>query len=303
MKELCENHDLFEKFMRHPWKNWDEWNTVCDLISNKGDENMKIAYEKMISWLTKGILPISLETYGLMSKEIYETKNINAISLLIIRFCNGIVGPLKVRNIHVPFETLYKIVGIPEYLIRIRHCLTHGAIPSKDELSKTAEDILNYIEQNYFVQQTECIKSRSDEYREFIVNFANNSTDDTSLFDAKTLDIDYVIGVDVFLKLVDEGTINSDNVNVAIRLLTRCAELDVNFKRMISVRLATDEKHKGKSIYTDMINLMSDSIDTDIVNEHRAADDNKTQWKYISIGMNPFGKPDARLAESEYIII
>lgn len=302
---LIENKkpSLFDKFVFCTWKDWNEWNIIIGLISNKNDENVKIASEKIISWSRRSTLPIPLEIYGFMLRELYESENINAVSLLIIRFCNRIVGSLKTQNIHVPFETLYRIAGVPEYLIKIRHCLTHGIIPSKDVLKRTAKDILDYIEMNYFEQQKEYLNNQSNKYREFIISFINNNTNDVILFDSETIDTDYAIGTDVFFNLIEEGTINSDNIGTAVGLLIRCSELSIEFKKMVSLKLASSEKYKGQTIYTNIIDLMLKHIDSDIINDYRKTDGNSIPWNYISIGMNPFGCADARLSDNEYIIL
>lgn len=127
---------------------------------------------RVSAWMVKQDLPIAVEVTASLQKALHaEEENVNALSMAIIRFINGVVEPFKNVNLAVPISTIGSSYGIPEFIITIRHSATHGKMPTFEHAAHGARAALEWLKVNYWEEQLNLLNQIESDMTENILGF------------------------------------------------------------------------------------------------------------------------------------
>ncbi|KAL7411004.1 Las1-like-domain-containing protein [Mrakia frigida] len=147
-----------------PWKNRDELAQVSSWIFNDSNdfEARKRAVKRLKTWLYAhpSSHPVALSaTLNLLSSLLLEASSSPtdphatrlSLSLSLVRFVNSLVDPLQTGQFARPIAMIAAELGIPGWLVELRHAGTHEGLPSVEVLREGAEEALNYLHLAFFL--------------------------------------------------------------------------------------------------------------------------------------------------------
>ncbi|KDQ54841.1 hypothetical protein JAAARDRAFT_209051 [Jaapia argillacea MUCL 33604] len=147
---------------RVPWTSITELEQVCSWIYS--DENdlaqLGSAARRLSAWRVSTVLPHALESALAILVVILQDKkqeNRSSLSLrqsyatAIIRLVNGLVDPLQ-RGVYArSIASIATQLGLPAWLVELRHAATHEDLPSLEVLREAARESMSWLLQNYFL--------------------------------------------------------------------------------------------------------------------------------------------------------
>ena len=126
-----------------PWKDWLEWQEVYQLLL-KGDQSSHMrAFEAIRDWQSRGRVPIAVEATSLIIVSLmrdvggYSDDGL-ADAEVIIRFVNLLTDLVQKGFYAASVETLANSIGIPSWIVQLRHTACHGSILPKASLLRRA---------------------------------------------------------------------------------------------------------------------------------------------------------------------
>eukprot|EP00088_Acartia_fossae_P027383 TRINITY_DN2813_c0_g1_i4.p1 TRINITY_DN2813_c0_g1~~TRINITY_DN2813_c0_g1_i4.p1 ORF type:complete len:536 (-),score=85.07 TRINITY_DN2813_c0_g1_i4:41-1621(-) len=139
-----------------PWSHPDEWNHVRELVLNRDRE----ALQYFQVWRSRSVrLPVGIEITAALLEASSDFTNSLSLSMGINRFINH-VSHLGM-NIY-GFSKLYsaaEALGIPEWIVDVRHDATHGQMPSLYMLRSAFDTCWSWILLNYWEHKKVCESS------------------------------------------------------------------------------------------------------------------------------------------------
>ncbi|KAG6885721.1 hypothetical protein C0993_010894, partial [Termitomyces sp. T159_Od127] len=148
---------------RVPWASLSELEQICAWIyTDENDIDAKIlAINRLSAWKAITCLPHALEsTLSLlvaMNQDILHGSSTSSLSLrqcystAIIRLVNGLVDPLQLGVYARSIASIANQLGLPHWLVELRHAATHEDLPSLDLLRNAARDSMSWLFRNYFL--------------------------------------------------------------------------------------------------------------------------------------------------------
>ncbi|OAX43619.1 Las1-domain-containing protein [Rhizopogon vinicolor AM-OR11-026] len=148
---------------RVPWANIGELDQLCSWIfADEGDlEAKQFALSRLSAWRAITALPHALEsTLSILTARLLDTsettQNYPRLSLrqnyaaAIIRMVNGLVDPLQAGAYARSIASIAAQLGLPSWLVELRHAATHEDLPSLEMLREAARESLTWLLHNYF---------------------------------------------------------------------------------------------------------------------------------------------------------
>ncbi|KIM47925.1 hypothetical protein M413DRAFT_7067 [Hebeloma cylindrosporum] len=146
---------------RVPWSSLAELDNLCaSIYADENDISSKIyAINRISAWKAVTPIPHALEsTLALLVVVVQDSQRapIPAIffrqsyAAAIIRLVNGLVDPLQVSTYARSITSIAQQLGIPSWLVELRHAATHEDLPSLDLLREAARQAMAWLLQNYF---------------------------------------------------------------------------------------------------------------------------------------------------------
>ncbi|CAL1546179.1 unnamed protein product, partial [Lymnaea stagnalis] len=83
-----------------------------------------------------------------------ETQLRSLYGLALVRFVNHVTEKGQTKATAQPVHLIARNLGIPEWIVRLRHDTTHSSLPSLDVLATGAKWALNYLRENFWECQT-----------------------------------------------------------------------------------------------------------------------------------------------------
>ncbi|GBE78457.1 Las1-domain-containing protein [Sparassis crispa] len=148
---------------RVPWESLSELDQVCSLIyADENDIDAKVqAVNRISAWRAITSLPHALEsTLALLCAILDDSRRQGLPSLLslrqsyataLIRLVNGLVDPLQVGAYARSIASIAAQLGLPAWLVELRHAATHEDLPSIDVLREAAREAMRWLLDNYFL--------------------------------------------------------------------------------------------------------------------------------------------------------
>ncbi|KAG5359174.1 Pre-rRNA-processing protein [Yarrowia sp. C11] len=139
-------------------------------------ESQKRAISRTKAYMIRGNVPHAVECTGmLVSAQIEDTDSANAISTrlamstALIRFVNGMIDPHQKGSYVMPMQVIARDIGLPVFLVDLRHTCTHETLPSLKELRAGVDEAVKWLYENYWSvekKQEELQGADSDEIKE-----------------------------------------------------------------------------------------------------------------------------------------
>ncbi|KAG0699715.1 Las1-like-domain-containing protein [Suillus ampliporus] len=149
---------------RVPWANISELDQLCSWIfMDEGDlEAKQFAINRLSAWRAVTALPHALESaLSILTARLIDTsettQNSSRLSLrqsyaaAIIRMVNGLVDPLQAGAYARSIASIAAQLGLPSWLVELRHAATHEDLPSLEMLREAARESLTWLLHNYFL--------------------------------------------------------------------------------------------------------------------------------------------------------
>ncbi|KAG6891404.1 hypothetical protein C0992_007628 [Termitomyces sp. T32_za158] len=92
-----------------------------------------------------------------MNQDNYSASSTSSLSIrqcystAIIRLVNGLVDPLQLGVYARSIASIANQLGLPPWLVELRHAATHEDLPSLDLLRDAARDSMSWLFHNYFL--------------------------------------------------------------------------------------------------------------------------------------------------------
>ncbi|KIK99925.1 hypothetical protein PAXRUDRAFT_130958 [Paxillus rubicundulus Ve08.2h10] len=148
---------------RAPWAHIGELEQICSWIyADEEDLEAKtLATNRLSAWKAVTALPHALEsTLAILAAHLLDVTSQNtqhaalaarqAYAAAIIRMVNGLVDPLQVGAYARSIASIATQLGLPPWLVELRHAATHEDLPSLELLREAARESLSWLLHNYF---------------------------------------------------------------------------------------------------------------------------------------------------------
>ncbi|KAJ7693686.1 Las1-like-domain-containing protein [Mycena rosella] len=148
---------------RVPWTSIAELDQLCSWIyTDETDLDSKTtAINRLSAWRAITPLPHALEcTLALLSAFVHDASVSQPSSHLslrhsyaaaIIRLVNGLVDPLQLGAYARSIASIANQLGLPPWLVELRHAATHEDLPSLELLRQAARESMTWLLHNYFL--------------------------------------------------------------------------------------------------------------------------------------------------------
>ncbi|KAJ6519442.1 Las1-like-domain-containing protein [Mycena sanguinolenta] len=148
---------------RVPWTSTTELDQLCSWIfTDENDLESKVkAINHLSAWRAITALPHALEsTLALLSVLMQDASDAHPSSYLslrhsyataIIRLVNGLVDPLQLGAYARSIASIANQLGLPPWLVELRHAATHEDLPSLELLRQAARESMTWLLHNYFL--------------------------------------------------------------------------------------------------------------------------------------------------------
>ncbi|KAF9015458.1 Las1-like-domain-containing protein [Cyathus striatus] len=149
---------------RVPWASTAELDQLCSWIfADDADFNSRqLAIHRLSAWKAITALPHALEsTLALLVASIHDNSSAtsspstfalrHAYAAAIIRLVNGLVDPLQLGAYARSIAAIAAQLGLPPYLVELRHAATHEELPSIELLREASRQSLTWLLNNYFL--------------------------------------------------------------------------------------------------------------------------------------------------------
>ncbi|KAJ6501686.1 Las1-like-domain-containing protein [Mycena vitilis] len=148
---------------RVPWTSIIELDQLCSWVfTDETDlESKAKAVNRLAAWRAVTPLPHALEsTLALLSALIQDASISAPLSYLslrhsyaaaIIRLVNGLVDPLQLGAYARSIASIANQLGLPPWLVELRHAATHEDLPSLELLRQAARESMAWLLHNYFL--------------------------------------------------------------------------------------------------------------------------------------------------------
>ncbi|KIY46766.1 Las1-domain-containing protein, partial [Fistulina hepatica ATCC 64428] len=151
---------------RVPWASVSELEQICAWIYDDPNDvvTKTLAINRLSAWRNITSLPHALESVlSLLSVILHDTVEKRggyhqmalplrqSYATAIIRLVNGLVDPLQSGAYARPIASIAAQLGLPSYLVELRHAATHEDLPSLEILREAATQSLTWLLHNYLI--------------------------------------------------------------------------------------------------------------------------------------------------------
>ncbi|KAI0080065.1 Las1-domain-containing protein [Panus rudis PR-1116 ss-1] len=148
---------------RVPWSSIAELEQVCAWIySDESDTiSRRLAAERLAAWGAITPLPHAIEsTHAILAASLQDASSQSSSSYLslrqsyataIIRLVNGLVDPMQLGAYARSISSIATQLGLPTWLVELRHAATHEDLPSLEILRQAANDSMTWLLNNYWL--------------------------------------------------------------------------------------------------------------------------------------------------------
>jgi hypothetical protein len=156
---------------RVAWLDWAEWHDVKGKLFSDSLAQRREALLRVNAWRDRGNnLPLAVDATAqlvelarLHSQIIHDScvaqRSHNELqsmySIAILRAVNGLVDPSQRGTYAAPVSVLAEQIGLPVWLVDVRHQATHNQMPSLDALQFAASTLLDWLKEHYWDQQAQ----------------------------------------------------------------------------------------------------------------------------------------------------
>lgn len=158
------------------WADWREWQRVhAELFAADDVFAQQRAVSRIAAWRSRGQLPVAINaTAQLVEIQLHEhmaqhhthgigvsSRSHMELSLMyassIVRCVNGLVDSSQKGAYAMAVSSLAQRIGIPLWIVDLRHESTHNQLPSLPVLRFAAQHLLAWLRSNYWRRQEELL--------------------------------------------------------------------------------------------------------------------------------------------------
>jgi hypothetical protein len=170
------------------WRGWREWQDVHEGLFSGDIDAQQRAVSRVSAWRSRGDVPVSVNaTAQLVEIAIHEhmadhqhhaiavsARSHMELSLVyasaIVRCVNGLVDGSQKGAYAMAVSTLAQRIGIPLWIVDLRHESTHNQLPSLPVLRFAATHLLAWLRSNYWYKQEGVIRGHVRHTAEVLVS-------------------------------------------------------------------------------------------------------------------------------------
>ncbi|XP_028405975.1 protein LAS1-like [Dendronephthya gigantea] len=174
-----------------PWLCREEWlETYHNLYNFDNIEQQTKGLQHVEMWRSRSHskLPLAIEaTASLISAGIEDVRSLitpyvlrHTMAMVIVRFVNGMVDMEQKGAYARSVQSIADEIGIPDWLVDLRHEATHANLPSLEVLRVGFKVALDWLRDHYWESQIKELQERDERLisllRKYAEHFENNST-------------------------------------------------------------------------------------------------------------------------------
>ncbi|XP_067903504.1 ribosomal biogenesis protein LAS1L [Heterodontus francisci] len=144
------------------WLNRAEWDQVIEYLYCGDSKLQRYALDRISAWKSRygSSTPLAVECTAALiqcklqdeTRETASGELVLSYGLALVRFVN-LITERKQKNIAVPLRRLANEMNIPEWIVNLRHELTHRKLPTLKWCRKGCEFVLEWLRQQYWNRQ------------------------------------------------------------------------------------------------------------------------------------------------------
>lgn len=160
-----------------PWRDWREWQQVHAALFSADAGERQRGISRVAAWRSRAQLPVAINaTAQLAELQLHEelaehhhhavgvgSRSHMELSLLlasvVVRCVNGLVDASQTGAYAMPVSALAQRIGIPLWIVDLRHESTHNQLPSLPVLRFAAQHLLAWLRTNYWAKQDDEIRA------------------------------------------------------------------------------------------------------------------------------------------------
>lgn len=152
-----------------PFPDWNEWIHIKNSFASSSIELKMEALEVVHMWRLRGRLPHSVDITSQLEEVMIKDDGSRTemelkllYSIVVIRAVNGLVDPNQQSMFAGSVMTLADNIGIPGWVVDLRHQSTHNVLPSLSCLRSASRFLYNWYFTNYWEPQYQVLRSLSN---------------------------------------------------------------------------------------------------------------------------------------------
>ncbi|KAF1330940.1 Ribosomal biogenesis protein las1l, partial [Globisporangium splendens] len=160
------------------WLDWREWHDVHAALFSEDVYAQQRALSRVAAWRSRAQLPVAVSaTAQLVEIQLHEqmashhhhgvgvaSRSHMELSLqyasAVVRCVNGLVDSAQKGTYAMAVSGLAQRIGIPLWIVDLRHESTHNQMPSLPVLRFAAQHLLAWLRSNYWYKQEELLRTR-----------------------------------------------------------------------------------------------------------------------------------------------
>eukprot|EP00039_Didymoeca_costata_P029417 m.24594 g.24594 ORF g.24594 m.24594 type:complete len:500 (-) comp7622_c1_seq1:55-1554(-) len=166
-----------------PWTDFDEWTEVQRLLLSEQFDERKAGVQRVQVWATRTEVPLAVEcTRSFVHVQLLDEEGNTAdtvlrhlYSLAILRFVNGFCDAEQKGRTARSVQGLSEDLGIPVFLVDLRHEATHTTMPTLQALRFAIPHALRWLEENYWKKQLVHLQATKDIIKDLLKQFLDLS--------------------------------------------------------------------------------------------------------------------------------
>ena len=172
-----------------PWASVREWRDVRDALARAtedeargdgarrgaaGDVEIDAALGVVRAWRARGRVPLAADVTAMLVRASRAREGVDrgdadaarsATAMTLARLVNGVVDPKQKGRYAAPIATLAREVGLPRFLVDLRHECAHGTMPSAGALRRGARRALAWCRRWYWDEQARAFDAAFERVR------------------------------------------------------------------------------------------------------------------------------------------
>lgn len=160
------------------WQNREEWLYVYKVLYSFDDPDaQRKGLDRVAAWKSRsaGKLPLAIEcTANLISAHLAQ-ENVGCdvqgrltLAMAIVRFVNGMVDQVQKGKFARSVQSIADEIGLPDWLVDLRHEATHASLPSMDTLQCGLRVSLSWLQGEYWEAQINVHDGNADKLSQLL---------------------------------------------------------------------------------------------------------------------------------------
>lgn len=164
--------------MRHvQWQSKEEWLEVFSWAYSSSNQLRRKACYRIMAWRSRGKLPTALDAMCWLLDAVSQDDNPphsedsrqrEAYSVAIMRFVNVMTDPEQKAEYAISVEKLASHLGIPRWIVDLRHSIAHRSLPGIEPLRVAARFCLEWLRTHYWQEQVHQWQTADQDLRDVL---------------------------------------------------------------------------------------------------------------------------------------